>query len=59
MCIYEYQRSLPSRERELKLAGAIHGSYAHASLPSRERELKHVDMVFLVVSLEVAPLAGA
>ena len=37
------QKSLPSRERELKLIAPRHLVFELESLPSRERELKRAD----------------
>ena len=52
-------RSLPSRERGLKLAGDDANTYGIESLPSRERGLKFYNGLHLVTGTVVAPLAGA
>ena len=52
-------KSLPSRERELKLPCGGFGSRGFGSLPSRERELKLWYMRRGLTINAVAPLAGA
>ena len=52
-------KSLPSRERGLKLLYVTTLWFVLQSLPSRERGLKYKTSVALSVKKAVAPLAGA
>ena len=52
-------RSLPSRERGLKLDVRLYERGATESLPSRERGLKFQEQVASLQDENVAPLAGA
>ena len=52
-------KSLPTRERELKLILYSHHESQRESLPTRERELKRYDVPEGQVAKAVAPYTGA